>query len=128
MILTSESKGRIFTQYGADPFNVWIIETSSGLFRRIKNLVTTRYLEANIKGDVFSNILRTNSKGQEWTIFDGIITNREYNTVLYADLNGEPSAKKLTDSLLARWKIINSSKDFDVPINRNQTPLESNKN
>jgi len=127
MILTSESKGRIFTQYGTDPYNVWVIEPSSGLYRRIKNLVTNRYLEANINGDVFSNLLRINSKGQEWIISDEIITNKEYETVLYGDLNGQLRLKRLTKSLLARWKIMDSSDDFFEPVISDQTPLESKK-
>jgi hypothetical protein len=125
MFLTSEKKGRLFTQYGSNLYNIWMIQKAEGSYRRIQNVVTKRYLEANKKGDVFSNIFRKNSTGQEWLIIDGIVKNREYNTVIYGDLNGQLKSKPLKDSLLARWTIKSyDSNTSDKRIDPNPTPNE----
>ena len=128
MFLTSEKKGRLFTKYGSDLYSIWMIQKAEGSYRRIQNVATKLYLEANKNGNVFSNIFMNNSTGQEWSIIDGIVQNREYNTVLYGDLNGQLKSKPLKDSLLARWTIKSfDSNNSDKRIDSNPTIKEIQK-
>lgn len=128
MFLTSEKKGRLFTKYGSDLYSIWMIQKAEGSYRRIQNVATKLYLEANKNGNVFSNIFMNNSTGQEWSIIDGIVQNREYNKVLYGDLNGQLKSKPLKDSLLARWTIKSfDSNNSDKRIDSNPTIKEIQK-